>query len=123
MAKKDFSQINTGRVYDTIAAATAEPAQEQKTQKKKKPRKSYTEQEKQEILESLQTAGRKGCKLPRINLAFSPQLYEYVSIMSRVRGETLTRFVNLALQEHMNNHRDIYEKAMEFRRALDTDTI
>ena len=28
MAKKDFSQVNTGRVYDTIAAATAEPEQE-----------------------------------------------------------------------------------------------
>ena len=24
MAKKDFTKVNTGRVYDTIAAATAE---------------------------------------------------------------------------------------------------
>ena len=49
MAKKDFSTINTGRVYEAIADATAEPVQEvqekQETKKKYKPRKTYTEQE------------------------------------------------------------------------------
>ena len=126
MAKKDFSQVNTGRVYDTIAAATADPetaagteAQEIiEDQQKRKPRRTYTEQEAAEIMQTLHTTGRKGLKLPRINLAFTPELHEYVTTMSRARGETLTDFVNKVIREHMEAHRDIYEKAIEFRNSL-----
>lgn len=126
MAKtKDFSQLNTGRVYNAIAEATAEPEQEaQDTQEidevktERKPRRTYTEQEAFEIMQTMKTSGRKGLKLPRINLAFVPTVYNYVQIMSRVRGETMTEFVNLALQQHMEEHRDLYEKAIEFRNSL-----
>lgn len=126
MAKtKDFSQLNTGRVYNAIAEATAEPEQEaQDTQEidevktERKPRRTYTEQEAFEIMQAMKTSGRKGLKLPRINLAFVPTVYNYVQIMSRVRGETMTEFVNLALQQHMEEHRDLYEKAIEFRNSL-----
>lgn len=125
MAKKDFSQINTGRVYNTIAEATAEPAQEikevsetQEKHKTRKPRKTYTEQEAAELLQELKTSGRKGLKLPRINLAFAPDIYNYIQIMSRVRGENMTDFVNIALRQHMEEHRDLYEKAIEFRNSL-----
>lgn len=125
MAKKDFSKMNTGRVYDTIAAATAEPEQEaaevtqkQETAPKRKPRKTYNAQEAAEIMQTMKTSGRKGLKLPRINLAFSPENYEYIQIMSRVRGESMTDFVNIALRQHMDEHRDLYEKAIEFRNSL-----
>lgn len=125
MAKKDFSEVNTGRVYDTIAAATAEPEQEaaevlqeQEAQKERKPRRTYNEQEAAEALRTLRTSGKKGLKLPRINLAFAPDIYEYVQIMSRVRGESMTDFVNIALRQHMEEHRDLYDKAIEFRNSL-----
>lgn len=125
MAKKDFSQINTGRVYNTIAEATAEPEQEaveviqtQGTRKKYKERKTYTEQEAAELMQELKTSGRKGLKLPRINLAFAPDIYNYIQIMSRVRGESMTDFVNVALRQHMEEHHDLYEKAIEFRNSL-----
>ena len=129
MAKKDFSQLNTGRVYSTIAEATAEPAtqdtlevsqvqEEQQERPARKPRKTYTEQEKAEFLRTLNTAGKKGVKLPRINLAFSPEVYEFIKTMSRVRGENLTEFVNMVLQEYMEEHRDVYEKALEFKNSL-----
>lgn len=129
MAKKDFSQLNTGRVYNTIAEATAAPAahevqeitpaaEAQEAQTARKPRKTYTEQEKAEFLRTLNTAGKKGVKLPRINLAFSPEVYEFIKTMSRVRGENLTEFVNMVLQEYMEEHRDIYEKAVEFKNSL-----
>lgn len=124
MAKKDFSQVDTGRVYDMIAEATAEPEQEaQEKQQKKtahKPRKMYSAQEAQEFKEQMKTSGHKGVKLPRINLAFAPDVYEYIQIMSRVRGDNLTAFVNLALRQHMKEHGDLYEKAKEFRDALDS---
>lgn len=124
MAKKDFSRVNTGRVYDTIAAATAEPeetqeiAEVQKESVGRKPRRTYNEQEAAEALHALRTSGKKGLKLPRINLAFAPDTYEYVQIMSRVRGETMTDFVNIALRQHMEEHRDVYNKAIEFRNSL-----
>lgn len=124
MAKKDFSRVNTGRVYDTIAAATAEPeetqevAEVQKESVGRKPRRTYNEQEAAEALRALRTSGKKGLKLPRINLAFAPDTYEYVQIMSRVRGETMTDFVNIALRQHMEEHRDVYNKAIEFRNSL-----
>lgn len=128
MAKKDFSKINTGRVYGAIAEATAEPEQEaaevmqeaaaQEEAAERKARRTYTEQEAAEIMQTLQTSGRKGIKLPRINLAFTPELHDYIVTMSRARGENLTQFVNHVLKQHMDEHRDIYEKAIEFRKSL-----
>ena len=128
MAKKDFSQINTNRVYGTIAEATAEPEQEavevlqdaaaQEITQTRKERRTYSEQEAAEILQTLRTSGRKGVKLPRINLAFAPEVHEYITVMSRVRGENLTQFVNMVLKQHMEEHRDIYEKAIEFKNSL-----
>lgn len=117
MAKKDFSQINTDRVYNTIAEATAEP-ETQEAQETRKPRKEYTAQERLDFMQEMKTAGRKGVKLPRINLAFAADTYQYVQIMSRVRGESLTAFVNIALRQHMEEHRDLYDKAIEFRNSL-----
>lgn len=133
---KDFSKVNTNPVYNAIADATAEPeqlpgqttwetiqeAQEpqeaQEKQTGRKPRRTYSEQETQEALYSRQTSGKKGVKLPRINLAFTPDVYEYIQIMSRVRGESMTDFINLALRQHREQHADIYEKAIEFRNSL-----
>ena len=136
MAKKDFSQVETGRVYDAIAEATAEaaePAAEQDAQEvkqKRRARKTYTDEEKRELIENMTTAGRKGVKMPRVNLklegtdsrmnvACTATNYEYVQIMSRVCGMNLTQFINKALTEHRQDHIDLYEKALEFRRALD----
>ena len=129
MAKKDFSQLNTGRVYNTIAEATAAPAAQevqeitpaaeaQEAQTARKPRKTYTEQEAVEFMQRMKTSGHKGVKLPRINLAFAPELYDYVQTMSRVRGETMTDFVNVALRAHMEDNRELYEKAIEFKNSL-----
>lgn len=122
MAKKDFSNISTGRVYSTIEEATSEPeatAQEMaEVEEKQKKRKTYTAQEAAEFMQNFKTSGRKGIKLPRINLAFAPDLYEYIQTMSRVRGENLTEFVNNILREHMEEHNDIYQKAIEFKNSL-----
>lgn len=129
MAKKDFSQLDTGRVYDAIAEATAETAEPaavqdaQEIKEERKPRRTYTEEEKKQLIEEMKTAGRKGVKLPRINLAFSGSNYEYVQIMSRVCGMNLTEFVNKALREHKQDHHDLYERALEFRRELDNIDI
>lgn len=116
MAKKDFSQINTGRVYSAIEEATAEPAQD--VQEARKKRKTYTEQEAAAFSAEMKTSGRKGLKLQRINMGFSPEVYDYIKTMARVSGMTLTQFVNLAMKEHMEERKDIYEQAVKFRNSL-----
>ena len=106
MGKEDFTQM-----FDQIADSTADV-------KKRGPRKTYTAQEAREIAETMKTSGRKGCGMPRVNFAFRPSIYEYVVTMSRVTGMNMTEFINKVLEEHMEEHKDLYNKALEFREQL-----
>lgn len=113
MAKKDFSKINTGSIYgETIAEATQEP------QQTRKERKTYGPQETQELLESLNTTGRKGVHLPRLNLAMRPANYDYVRTMAKISGMTYAQFIDKIITEHRETHGDIYKKAVELRNSL-----
>lgn len=57
------------------------------------------------------TQGRKGAKLPRINMAFSPQNLEYLRIMAGLKGQSVTRYVNALVEQDMILNRTIYENA------------
>ena len=117
--KKDFSKANTARVYDAIAQATAEPAQEaQAVQEEKKPRKTYNAQEAQEMREAGTTQGRGGCKATRINMAFLPPVYEYLKTMSRVQGKTITDFANEVLAKSLEDNAELYAQAKEFLKSF-----
>ncbi len=132
--KPDFTSKTTNiRTLTAAAEATAATTDAQKelpahdaqekndaheTQKTEHARRTYSEEEKQKFLTAMKTAGRKGLRLPRINMAFSPELYDYIKIMSKVSGLTLTEFVNTVLNQYMNDHREQYEKALEFRHSL-----
>lgn len=108
MAKKDFSNVNPGALYESIAEATA----------KEKGARELTDAEKIDLMENMKTRGRRGVKMPRINMAFSPEVYDYVTTMSQVRGQTITQFVNHILKQSMEDNRELYEKAVEFRNSL-----
>ena len=108
MATKDYTQVNKGKAFQGIAAAT----------KKRKDRPEYTGAERAEIMETMKTSGKKGCGLPRINLAFRPSTYDYIQTMSKASGMTMTDFINVILQEHMDAHEDLYKQALAFRKAL-----
>jgi len=115
--KKDFSTVNTGRVYDAIAEATAEPEQEQQ-QAERKPRREYTDAEKAAYMQAGATKGRKGCKMVRINMAFTPEVHAYIKTMARVRGESITDFTNYIFTRSMEDNAEIYEKAKAFRDSI-----
>lgn len=57
-------------------------------------------------------------KLKRINMAFDNDIYEYIHIMARVIGLSMTDFVNIALRQHMKDHGEVYQNAIEFRNNL-----
>lgn len=107
MAKKKFDDINITPLYDIENSIMEE--------KPRKERKTYTEQEAAEALEKMNTSGKKGVKLPRINLAFSPSNYEYIKTMSQVRGQSATDFVNDIIKKDLESHAELYKKAVEFR--------
>ena len=109
---KDFKGINAGKVKSAIEEATQEP------QETRKERKTYTEQEAQGYINDGKTSGRKGLRLRRINMAFTPDTYDYIHTMSRVRGESMTDFVNKLVREHLQANADTYKKAIEFKNSL-----
>lgn len=124
-SKKDFSNVAAARVLgvaeDAIAPEVIEAdyVQENMSEsKKRKPRRTYNAQEAHEYRDMLKTQGRKGAGAKRINLAFTDTNYNYVSTMARVRGETLTEFINLVIAESMARNAETYLKAIEFRNSI-----
>ena len=123
MAKKDFTAAATvtERVKETmnVAQDTADTADlNEEPVKKRKSRRTYSEEEREEYMASGETSGRKGLHLSRINMAFSSENYQFIRIMARVRGETLTDFVNDMVTKYREEHGELYRKAIEFRESL-----
>ena len=99
--KKDFAGMNTGRVYGAIEQATSRKGQQG----------TASPQEAQERAAQLKTQGRKGCKAIRINMAFTPENHEFIKIMAKISGKTMTEFANLVVERYRNEHPDLYEQA------------
>lgn len=64
------------------------------------------------------TQGRAGCKAHRFNMAFSPEVYEFIHTMAKVRGESVTAFVNGILEKAMKDNAEIYQQALKFKNIL-----
>lgn len=106
--KKDFT-VNTAPVYDTIAQATT---------KGRKPRKTYTPEQVEEFKKNFDTSGRKGAGMDRFNVAFTPENTEYIRTMSRVCGQTKTKFINKLIADHRERHKDLFEQAKSFLNSI-----
>ena len=115
--KKDFTQSNTGRVYSTIAEATAEP-ETQEVIKTRKERKTYNEQEAHDFLEAGRTQGRKGLKMVRINMAFDESTHEYIRTMSKYLGMSITEFTAMVFKQNMQLNAEKYEQIKKERNTI-----
>lgn len=125
MAKKDFTNIAAARVLGAAdEAVTPEALEVDNTQEKerrkpgRKPRRTYDAQETHEIRDNFKTQGRKGTGAKRINLAFTDTNYNYVNTMARVRGETLTEFINQIIADSLARNADVYLRAIEFQNSI-----
>lgn len=106
--KKDFTAMNTGsRVYSSIEQATSNRGQQG----------TASPAEAKERRENLQTQGRKGVKAARINMAFTDSNYEFIKVMSKASGKTMTEFANLVIAAYQREHPEIMAQAQAF---LDT---
>lgn len=109
-AKTDFTANAKQTVAEQITEATASIAQDVK-----KGRRVYDAQETLAAQEARSTQGKKGMYAPRINLAFTPSIYEYIKTMAAVKGQSMTEFVNEVLQQSLEDNKDIYEQAKVFK--------
>lgn len=64
------------------------------------------------------TQGRAGCKAHRFNMAFSPEVYNFITTMAKVRGESVTAFVNGILEKAMKDNAEVYQQAIKFKENL-----
>ena len=124
MAKKKlFENIETESVYDAIAEATAEPIKEKPAPLPRRSRQEEpTEVEIAAAREQGKTQGRKGVKAVRINMAFAPDVHEYISIMSRARGQSITNFTNEVFRNSKQQNLELFEKAKEFMDSFNKET-
>lgn len=100
-AKKDFGAINTGKVYATIEQATSNRGQQG----------TASPQEAAARKSALKTQGRKGCKAIRINMAFTPENHDFIKVMAKISGKTMTEFINLTIETYRKEHGEQYEAA------------
>lgn len=106
-AKKDFAGMNTSRVYETIEQATSQKGQQG----------TASPQEAAERAAELKTQGRKGCKATRINMAFTPENHEFIKVMARASGRSMTEFTNIVIAAYRREHPELMAQANAF---LDT---
>ena len=124
--KKDFAAVDTGRVYSAIEESLAEPAQEpQEAQPAQEPAEAqlvkgtkYTAEEIRELQEAGKTKGRKGVKMIRVNMAFTPTVHDYIRTMAKSRGQTITQFTNHVFTKSMEENAELYSRAQEFIKLL-----
>lgn len=115
MSKKDnYDEINTSRAYSQARDASGSAPKRGPG----RPRKGYTPEEARRYMESGATSGRKGLKMPRINVAFDLDVYDYVKTMSHATGKSMTEFINEALRQHSQKNDKLYQKVLEFRKEL-----
>lgn len=72
---------------------------------------THDTQEAQQI--SKTTQGRKGHKLPRINMAFSEENLKHIQLMARVTGCSATEYVNRLIMADRAAQADTVKKALE----------
>ena len=94
MAKKDFSAMNTGRAETAESSAVMRKLEQGASNKGQQG--EATQQEAAERAAALRTQGRKGCKATRINMAFTPDNHEFIKVMARITGKTMTEFANVS---------------------------
>jgi hypothetical protein len=65
----------------------------------------------------VRTQGKKGQKLPRINLAFQPEAFEYIRTMSGFDTISVTQYINRLIFEDMERRADTLAKLKALKRS------
>jgi len=110
MANKKFDDLQTGRVFGAIETATGRRGQQG----------TASPEEAAARAAELQTQGRKGCYASRINMAFTTDNYQFIKVMARASGKTMTEFCNLVISAYRREHPEILAQAQEFLAVINS---
>ena len=110
MAKKNFKDMQTGSVYATVEQANTIKGQQG----------TVSPEENAARAENLQTQGRKGCRAIRINMAFTPSNHEFIKVMAKASGRTMTEFTNLVIAAYQREHPEIMQQANAFLETINS---
>ena len=111
--KKQFAEINTGKLYGNIEQATTPKGQQG----------TASQEEQRARASALATQGRKGCQAVRINMAFTPENYEFVRVISKASGRTMTVFVNQIIEAYRAENPELMEQARGFLDTLNSGSF
>lgn len=107
-AKKSFKDNNPALQFISTAASEAQQAQEEPA--------AYSAYETHRAAGdpvSKRTQGKKGEKLPRMNMAFSPENYDHIQLMGRLVGCSATEYVNRLIAADREARGDVVEQALK----------
>lgn len=101
--KKNFKTVNPAMQFINTQEAGSkqqeqEPQETQEAQDAPKPLLAHT------------TQGKKGQRLPRINMAFSTANLDYLQVISRIEGVSITEYVNRLIEADMEARKDIIDQ-------------
>ena len=102
--KKDFSKMDTGNVYKAIEQGTSKKGQQG----------TASPEEAAARAAEMRTQGRKGCKGTRINMIFTPDNHDFLKVMAKASGRTMTQMCNLIITAYRDEHPEFMEKAQSF---------
>lgn len=108
MAKKSFEENPALKFINTEKNKNTQEVQ--KEQEVQEPQKVSEVQEVKKNQTSKDTQGRKGCKLPRINIGFYGDNLENARKISRFYGISITEYINRLIYEDVEKNNDILEQ-------------
>lgn len=106
--KKSFKETDIVKKFTT---PQTEDDSVQETQDKHEPHEDQHMQNNNETHDAHAKKGRK--KLPRINMAFYGENYDYLTYISRLSGKNITEYVNSLVDKDREINQDKIDKAKE----------
>ena len=106
MASKDFSNIGKSSIVGDIRTATHTPQSE------------ITEEELHARRAAGKTQGRAGAKMLRLNMAFTEENSEFIRVVARVTGRSMTQVTNQIVKEYRENNPEIFEIAKDAEQKI-----
>lgn len=101
---KDFTKQAQASIYDAVMPQGVQPEEEA--------------QAALEAQEEFKTQGRRGMKLPRINMAFTPSNLDFIRVMAGISGQSMTQYVNSVIEAERERNGDRYQRAKDLMNGL-----
>ena len=109
MAKSFKEKASRPGVYAAISGTGTEASEVKEVIEVQEVQGDFTERQ-----ESLRTQGKKGAKAQRFNMAFTPSNLDFIRIMSKINGQTMTQFVNEIIDREREAQSETYQQVKSF---------